>query len=132
AYSLTSADLGTARYVVNLLTPGLIAAFDTPAFARALTYLELPGVEIVGDADIEGRALTRLSALEAAPSPALERAHEGTGPDTIVKFLLTSGSTGHPKAVITTNRMLCSNQMMLHQSMPFLAEEPPVLVDWLP
>ncbi len=132
AYSLASSDLGTARYVVNLLTPGLIAAFDTPTFARALTSLELSGAEIVGDADVEGLGVTMLSALEATPTPALEQAHDATGPDTIIKFLLTSGSTGHPKAVITTNRMLCSNQMMLRQSMPFLTDEPPVLVDWLP
>ena len=49
-----------------------------------------------------------------------------------MRFLLTSGSTGHPKAVITTNRMCCSNAAMLRQSMPFLADEPPVLLDWLP
>ena len=49
-----------------------------------------------------------------------------------MKFLLTSGSTGQPKAVITTERMCCSNAAMLHQAMPFLRDEPPVLVDWLP
>jgi feruloyl-CoA synthase len=132
AYCLSSSDLGTARYVVKLLTPGLVAAFDTAAFTRALTQLELSDVEIIGDADIDGRAVTTLSTLEANPTASLEAAHDATGPDTIVKFLLTSGSTGHPKAVITTNRMLCSNQMMLRQSMPFLVDEPPVLVDWLP
>jgi|HigsolmetaAR205D_1030408.scaffolds.fasta_scaffold00898_6 Acyl-CoA synthetases (AMP-forming)/AMP-acid ligases II len=132
AYCLASSDLGTARYVLNLLTPGLVAAFDTPTFARALAQLDLSDVEIVGDADFEGRTVTRLEALEETPTSALAAAHAATGPDTIVKFLLTSGSTGHPKAVITTNRMLCANQLMLHQSMPFLTEEPPVLVDWLP
>jgi feruloyl-CoA synthase len=132
AYCLSSSDLGTARYVVKLLTPGVIAAFDTPAFERALTHLDLSDVEIIGDADIKGRAVTALSMLEANPTQVLDAAHEGTGPDTIAKFLLTSGSTGHPKAVITTNRMLCSNQIMLRQSMPFLVDDPPVLVDWLP
>jgi feruloyl-CoA synthase len=37
-----------------------------------------------------------------------------------------------PKAVVTTQRMMCSNQQMLLQCWPFLAEEPPVLLDWLP
>ena len=55
-----------------------------------------------------------------------------TDADSIARFLLTSGSTGQPKAVITTNRMCCSNAAMLRQSMPFLASEPPVLLDWLP
>jgi feruloyl-CoA synthase len=61
-----------------------------------------------------------------------QAAHQQVGPDSIAKFLLTSGSTGNPKAVITTHRMLCSNQIMLHSALPFLTEEPPVLVDWLP
>jgi feruloyl-CoA synthase len=55
-----------------------------------------------------------------------------TGPDTIVKFLFTSGSTNLPKAVITTQRMLCANQQQILQSMPILGQEPPVLVDWMP
>jgi feruloyl-CoA synthase len=37
-----------------------------------------------------------------------------------------------PKGVTTTHRMLCANQQMLRQSLAFLADEPPVLVDWLP
>jgi feruloyl-CoA synthase len=62
----------------------------------------------------------------------VEEAHARTGPDTIAKLLFTSGSTGAPKAVINTQRMLCSNQQMLAQALPWLAEVAPVLVDWLP
>ena len=62
----------------------------------------------------------------------MDEAHLATDADSIVRFLLTSGSTGQPKAVITTNRMCCSNAAMLRQSMPFIASEPPVLLDWLP
>jgi feruloyl-CoA synthase len=58
--------------------------------------------------------------------------HEAIGPDTIAKFLLTSGSTGNPKAVINTQRMLCANQVMILKTMAFLQDEPPVIVDWLP
>ena len=53
-------------------------------------------------------------------------------PDTIAKFLLTSGSTGNPKAVINTQRMICANQVMLRETLAFLKDEPPVIVDWLP
>jgi feruloyl-CoA synthase len=67
-----------------------------------------------------------------APTPEVDAAHDAVGPDTIAKFLLTSGSTGQPKAVVNTQRMLCSNQQMLTQSLPSLAQQPPVLVDWLP
>ena len=57
---------------------------------------------------------------------------QATGPDTIAKFLFTSGSTKLPKAVINTQRMWCANQQQMAQSMPVLTEAPPVLVDWLP
>jgi feruloyl-CoA synthase len=131
AYSQVSQDLGRLRYVMDLLTPGLVAAFDTPAFERALAAA--PGdAEIVGDAQLRGRAVTMLAALEAEPSSGLAQAHEQVGPDTIARFLLTSGSTGRPKAVITTHRMICSNALVLRQALPFLVDEPPVLVDWLP
>jgi feruloyl-CoA synthase len=54
------------------------------------------------------------------------------GPDTIAKFLFTSGSTGAPKAVINTQRMWCSNQAMIASMFTFFRDEPPVIVDWAP
>jgi feruloyl-CoA synthase len=66
------------------------------------------------------------------PTPAVEAAHARVQPDTIAKFLFTSGSTKAPKAVINTHRMLCSNQQMYAQCYPYLEQVPPVLVDWLP
>ncbi len=130
AYSLAG-ELSRFRYVMELLTPGLVAAFDTQRFARALALLA-PGVEIVGDAPMEGGSVSTLESLEGEVTDRLAAAHLATDADSIVRFLLTSGSTGHPKAVIITNRMVCSNAAMLRQSMPFLAGEPPVLLDWLP
>ena len=56
---------------------------------------------------------------------------QATGPDAIVKFLFTSGSTKLPKAVINTQRMICANQQQMRQSLPVLSEEPLILVDWI-
>jgi feruloyl-CoA synthase len=71
--------------------------------------------------------------LEKDPDlQAVERAHAAVGPDTIAKFLFTSGSTGTPKAVINTQRMWCSNQAMVRTVLAFVADEPPVMVDWAP
>jgi feruloyl-CoA synthase len=50
----------------------------------------------------------------------------------VAKFLFTSGTTGSPKAVIQTQAMLCSNQVMIADAYAFLSQEPPVLVDWAP
>ena len=131
AYSLVSRDLGRLRYVMSLLTPGLVAAFDTPVFERALATAP-EGAEIVGDGGVRGRSVIALAALEAAHSSALAEAHERVGPDSIARFLLTSGSTARPKAVITTHRMICSNALIVREALPFVVDDPPVLVDWLP
>jgi feruloyl-CoA synthase len=79
------------------------------------------------------RRVTKLSDLLVTPEAAnLDAANAAIGPDTIAKFLLTSGSTGNPKAVINTQRMMCANQIMLRDTLAFLKDEPPVIIDWLP
>jgi feruloyl-CoA synthase len=131
SYSLIPGDLARFRHAMELLTPGLIAAFDTSRFAAALSSVPAD-VEIVGDAQVHGRSVTALDSLERDIPARVADVHSTTGADSIARFLLTSGSTGYPKAVIITNRMCCSNAAMLQQAMPFLASEPPVLLDWLP
>jgi feruloyl-CoA synthase len=125
AYSLLSKDYAKLRFVFGLATPGLVFAQDEARFAAAVAAAAPKGTEVVfGE---------RFAELEShAPSARVDETHARTGPDTIAKFLFTSGSTGQPKAVINTQRMLCANQQMLVQSLPYLAEVPPVLVDWLP
>lgn len=132
SYALVAGDLGKLRLVLEVLKPGMVAAFDTAKFERAL-QLVAAGVEIVGDVErIGGRPVTAFAELEAQPMSAVDAAHARTGPDSIVKFLLTSGSTGEPKAVITTERMLCSNAMMIREALPFVVDTPPIVLDWLP
>lgn len=134
AYAQASSDFNKLRYVMQLLTPGMVAAFGGSAFEAAIRQTVPADVERVSDAaELAGRPCTRLADLEGeADHAALAASRRTLHADTIAKFLLTSGSTGNPKAVITTHRMLCSNQVMLQQALPFLREEPPVLVDWLP
>ncbi|MBV9889539.1 MAG: feruloyl-CoA synthase [Rhizobacter sp.] len=133
AYSLVSGDFAKLRHIVATLTPGLVFASST-LYARAITTVIPPDVGVVlTEGAIDGRDTATFGELlgrEAGPEVAT--AHAATGPDTVVKFLFTSGSTKDPKGVVNTHRMLCANQQMLRQCLAFLAEEPPVLVDWLP
>jgi feruloyl-CoA synthase len=134
AYSLVSKDYGKLSYLMKLLTPGLVFADDANKFADALQANVSLGTEIAAAfGALPGRTLTMLADLMATPlHPRLDAVHQAIGPDTIAKFLLTSGSTGNPKAVINTQRMLCANQVMIRETMAFLKDEPPVIVDWLP
>ena len=133
AYSLISKDYGKLSYLMQLLTPGLVFADDADKFGGALEATVTPGIEIaVAYGALRRHDMTLLSELMATPlHPGLGEAHRAIGPDTIAKFLLTSGSTGNPKAVINTQRMICANQVMIRETMAFLKEQP-VIVDWLP
>jgi len=133
AYSQASSDLSRLRYVLDLMTPGLVAAFGTGPYARAIQHAVPPETAILTDSlEVAGRQILQYVEFGAEAPDAAESLHRATGPDTKAKFLLTSGSAGQPKAVITTQRMLCSNQIMLREALPFVTGQPPVLVDWLP
>ena len=134
AYSLISRDYGKLAYVMKLLTPGLVFADHADQFADALSANVPEGTEIAASfSTVRGRDVTTLAELMATPLHLrLDATHDAIGRDTIAKFLLTSGSTGNPKAVINTQAMICANQMMLRETLAFLKDEPPVIVDWLP
>jgi len=134
AYSLVSKDYGKLVAIMGLLRPGLVFAEDGADFAQAIVATVAEGNEIVvADGLPPGRPATPFAALLAtAPTGAVGAAAEAVGPDTVGKILFTSGSTGTPKGVINTQRMLTSNQEMLRCSLAFMADEPPVIVDWLP
>jgi feruloyl-CoA synthase len=134
AYSLVSKDYGKLGFIMKLLTPGLVFADDATKFADALRANVADETEIVASCGaVPGRKVTMLGDFLASEvHPGLDAINDAIGPDTIAKFLLTSGSTGNPKAVINTQRMLCANQVMLRETLAFLKDEPPVIVDWLP
>lgn len=133
AYSLVSTDFDKLRHVLRTVTPGLVFAQDA-RYARAIQSAVGPEREVVlAEGSIDGRVTTPFEDLaQTADTSAVDNVMASTGPDTIVKFLFTSGSTKLPKAVINTNRMWCANQQQMTQSMPVLQEGPLVLVDWLP
>jgi feruloyl-CoA synthase len=133
AYSRLTRDHTKLRGILQALQPALVYASDAAVYGPAIAAcsVDVPRVFSRGAADVPG-ALD-FGALQAtAETPAVQRAFEAIQPDHHAKYLLTSGSTGHPKVVINTHRMLCANQQMIAQTWRFLAHTRPVLLDWLP
>ena len=130
-YSLLSGDFGKLSTILANLGPGMVYASDGDRFARAIETAVDPAIKVVVRRNpVRGAQL--VADLEKTAPRDVEAANRGVGPDTVAKLLFTSGSTGTPKGVITTQRMLCCNQQMIRQALAFLADEPPVLVDWMP
>jgi feruloyl-CoA synthase len=130
AYSLHSRDHAHLRAIAELIRPGAVFAEDADRFAGALDAVgAVPAIVSAG-----GRfAAERLDELAATvPGQAVTAAFEALDPDAVAKILFTSGSTGAPKGVLNTHRMLSANQQMMRQVWPFLTRERPVIVDWLP
>ena len=134
SYALASADLARLGQIAALIAPGLIYVEDGKQFERGLRALAGHGAEVVaGQNPAPGVPTTAFEQLlERAPNDDVTRAFHAITPDTVAKILFTSGSTGAPKGVINTQRMMCSNQQALRQLWPFLEREPPVMLEWLP
>ena len=133
AYATVSKDFDKLKHILRTLTPGLVMAADAQRYGTAIESCVTDDVDVVLVNGELKRPYTRFSEwLQTKDTPAVDDAMHATGPDTVVKFLFTSGSTNLPKGVINTHRMWCANQQQMWQSMPVLGESAPVLVDWLP
>jgi len=111
----------------ELVNPAMVFAQDTVRYGAAL--------ELFPEKDrvvVQGTGYTTIADLAKGSTTNVDAAHGLVGPDSVVKILLTSGSTSAPKAVPTTHKMMCTNQAQLALALPFLQDRPPVVVDWLP
>ncbi len=134
AYATVSQDYDKLKHVLATLTPGLVYAADGARYGKAIQATVGTDVEVVlAQGSIDGRKTTAFDALRnTAATETVDAAMHAVRPDTIAKFLFTSGSTKMPKPVINTHRMWCANLQQITLSMPVIAEAPPIFVDWLP
>ncbi|MGV0909839.1 feruloyl-CoA synthase [Martelella sp. FOR1707] len=133
-YSLIEEAHGRLAYAIAKINPALAFVDDAGKFAAALSHPEFDDIPVVA-VTTEGapRPVIAFSDLmKGDPGVDLEAAHAKVGPDTLAKLLFTSGSTSNPKAVMTTQRMMCANQSQMASVLPFIKERPPVICDWLP
>jgi feruloyl-CoA synthase len=133
AYCRLTKNYAKVCGILDQLAPALVYAADARVYGPALAAWGNKAPVLFSANAGEHPHARPLSALEAAAeSPAVMDAYEAIRPADHAKYLLTSGSTGVPKVVVNTHRMLCANQQQIEQVWPFLVRHPLVLVDWLP
>lgn len=134
AYSRnTAGGCAKLKSIMEVLQPGLIFVSDGDAYSDALSHLQ-PQCRVLAArnaAEIPG-ALELTPFYDREETPAVMEAFTRITPETHARYLLTSGSTGGPKAVVNPQRMLCANQQAISQCWRFLGQSELVVLDWLP
>lgn len=128
-YALIPGAEPQLRHCAGLIRPAMVFAEDGETYGRALNLDIFEGVEKVVSRNCAG-GMTRFE--DVAGTGDVATAAAAVTPDTVAKYLMTSGSTSSPKAVITTQGMMCANQTQIADALPFLKDRPPRIVDWLP
>lgn len=139
AYSLIATDYSKLQHIFEILTPGLIVVDELAPYENAIQSVcqdtATPVAVIKGDITaqkITNPTISFSTFWDFPESSDVDVENAKVSGDSIAKILFTSGTTGMPKGVINTQRMICANQVMIHQVMQFLKDQPPIMVDWLP
>ena len=128
AYALASKDHAKLHGIRDQITPGAVFADDLDRFGPAID-VAFPGLPRLG---VTGAGADWQGLIDTEVTGAVDAARAATGPDTVAKFMFTSGTTGSPKAVIQTQRMLCANMEQVTDCYSYLRDEPPIILDWAP
>ncbi|MBT4019451.1 MAG: AMP-binding protein [Alphaproteobacteria bacterium] len=133
AYSLLSTDYDKLKYIYDLTDPALIMVEDGTRFAKALAALPLGDTPVVCVKDHLPNSIDFAELLATPKTAAVDDARAKITLDTVAKILFTSGSTGMPKGVINTHRMMLVVQSMLEDIRDAGNEDAvTVVLDWLP
>lgn len=132
-YSLMSSDFSKLRHVVALTKPKMIFADHGDLYSKALAAVG-EGAEIVTQTGNVPGATSYDDLLKTNTSPDVRASMGRIGHDTVAKYLFTSGSTGMPKGVIQTHRMMMAQ---IAAAEALRSEEPdpnevPQSLEWMP
>ena len=133
-YALMAGDFGRLRHIIALVRPAVVFAEQASLYKRALETVDFGDAAVVTDdpGSLQRPATSLASVLDTPVTSAVSHAIVSIDPDAATAYMLTSGSTSLPKAVIQTQRMICSNIAQASQVLGETAGWKDVMLDWLP
>ena len=123
-YGLPNANLARLERACEVLKPACVYTDDAALFAQGLSTPSLSGLRVIASRNPRPGDIAFAELLRAVPHAASAQ------PGNHAKYLLTSGSTGHPKAVICTHGAISANAAQIAAC--FDDPDPPVMVNSAP
>jgi feruloyl-CoA synthase len=123
-YGLRNANPERLARTCRVLKPAAVYTDDAALFAEGLAGPSLAGLPVIASTNARPGDVAFESLLAATPVAATAT------PGDHAKYLLTSGSTGHPKAVICSHANVCLNSAQIAAC--FDDPDPPVMVNSAP
>ena len=133
-YGLMDANFARLRHVVQLTRPGVVFVENAKPFARALEQVDF-GDAIVLTAtpnDAPAGAESLADVLKTRVTGAVAERIAALRGDDHAAYMLTSGSTGPPKAVVQTYANIAANIAQALQTIGSAAGWHGTTMDWLP
>jgi feruloyl-CoA synthase len=133
-YGLMDSNFARLRHVVQLTRPGVVFVEQAKPFARALAEVDF-GDAIVLTATPEDAPPGAVSLADVLATPVTSAVAERIAAlrgDDHAAYMLTSGSTGPPKAVVQTYANITANIAQALQTIGSAAGWHTTTMDWLP
>ncbi len=133
AYSTMSSDFAKLKHCFNAVKPKAIFVQTMDPFRKALAALDLTGVTVISVDGGEGSE-AYLTLTQTAATSLVDTAMAWLGPDSVGKYLFTSGSTGMPKPAPQTQGQMTA-QIAARGGIELPPEDPdeiPQTLDWMP
>jgi feruloyl-CoA synthase len=133
-YGLMDANFARLRHVVQLTRPGVVFVEQAKLYARALEQVDF-GDAIILTATLEDAPRGAVSLADVLATPVTDAVAARIAAlrgDDHAAYMLTSGSTGPPKAVVQTYANITANIAQALQTIGSAAGWHTTTMDWLP